>query len=244
MGLTFDERTHIYRMDGKRVRSVTGLLGDGLPKDLTRWAARTVAEYVADHPEVWQDISTLGREPVVAALAATPFQKRDEAAARGTDVHAYAEDIIHGREVEVPAHLAGYVNGYVRWLDEFAVEPLLVERQVGNRKHWYAGTMDAVVTLASGETLLVDLKTSARIYGSHAVQLAAYEQCEFYQDADGNEHPMPAVDGLAVIHVTQMGTDMYRVKDVKLVRQVWWNVLAVAKAKRAIESVFADPEVA
>lgn len=244
MGLTFDEKSHRYRLDGKTVRSVTGLLSDGLPKDISRWAARTVAERVADDPDTWERLSELGREPFIAALAATPFQVRNEAATRGTDVHAIAEDIIHGREVEVPARLEGYVTGYVQWLDEFGVEPVLVERRVANRKHWYAGTMDGIVTLGSGETLLVDLKTSGRIYGSHAVQLAAYEQCEFYEDDDGAEHPMPAVDGLAVIHVTPLGTDMFRVTDVPLVREVWWNVLAVAKAKRAIEAVFGDAEVA
>lgn len=211
--LKFNEKAHRYWLDGKPIPGVTTLLGKGLPKPaLPYWAAKSVAEYVIDNPEGVEQLRAMGRGPAVAALKGVPWEKRDEAAVRGTDVHAIAEDVIHGREVDVPEHLLAHVEGYVRWLDAFQVEPILTERRVANRKWWFAGTFDAVVRIG-GETLLVDLKTSKAIYGDVAAQVAAYSNAEFYVDDDGNEAPMPEVDGLAGIHVTDAGTQMYRFKD-------------------------------
>src|SRR5690606_28484515 len=151
-----------------------------------------------------------GRGRVVAALKGVPWTKRDEAAVRGTAVHDLAERVIHGEEVEVPEHLAGYVEGYVRFLDEFDVEPLLTERSVGNRAHWYAGRFDAIVRIPRWRegVGLLDLKTSTGVYGETSLQNAAYAAAEFYVE-DGHpdvEIPMPEIAWIAVAHVTEYGT--------------------------------------
>jgi hypothetical protein len=90
-----------------------------LPKDaLVYWSAKVVSEWVADNPEAVEQLRTMGRGPMVAALKGVPWEKRDQAAVRGTDVHALAEQVVHGVEVEVPAHLVDHVTNYARWLDE------------------------------------------------------------------------------------------------------------------------------
>jgi hypothetical protein len=107
MTLRFTAKTHRYFLDGSPIPGVTTLIGKGLPKPaLVYWSAKTVAEWVADNPDGVEAFRATGRGPMVAALKEIPWQKRDEAAIRGTDVHALAERVIRGEAVEVPEHLA------------------------------------------------------------------------------------------------------------------------------------------
>ena len=210
MSLKFYPASHRYKLDGSWVPGVTTLIGKGLPKPaLPYWSAKMVAEWVADNPDLTEDLKRLGgRGPAVAFLKELPWQKRDEAAIRGTDVHALAERIVHGDEVEVPEHLAAHVQGYVDWLDATNVEPLLTERPCASRQWQYAGTFDLIARI-DGVTWMLDVKTSSGVYGSMALQLAAYANAEFYLDADDAEQPMPPIDRYGVLHVTEAGTALH-----------------------------------
>jgi len=205
-------RGHRYEMDGHPVPGVTTLLNQGLPKPaLTRWAARTVAEYVADQPERIESLRDMGRGSLVAALARVPWTARDRAAVKGTDVHDLAAQLVGGEEVEVPGHLTGHVESYLRWLDEWQPVPLLTEAPVGHRVHWWAGTLDSLV-LMDGANWLIDIKTGSGVYPEAALQLAAYSGAEFAV-VDGVEVPLPAVDHLAVLHVREDGYDLVPVAE-------------------------------
>lgn len=212
--LRFSEKAHRYWLDGRPVPGVTTLLGGGLPKPaIPYWAAKSVAEYVIRNPEAVEQLRIMGEGPAIAALKQVPWQKRDDAAVRGTDVHALAEQVIHGKEVAVPEHLSDHVEGYVRWLDEFDVTPVLTERPVASRKWWYAGTFDGIVRIGrgpwAGRCVGLDLKTSSNVYGETALQVAGYMRAEFYLSADGQEEEIPEVDCTAVVHVTDAGSLMH-----------------------------------
>lgn len=235
------KKGHRYTLDGKPVQGVTTLLGGGLPKpQLTYWAAKSVAEWVADHPDDLERMRDMGRGPLVAALKATPWEARDKAAVRGTDVHALAEKLLHGQEVEVPEHLAGHVESYVRWLDEWQPEPILTERPVGNRKWRYAGTFDAVLRI-DGRVWLVDWKTSSGVYGETACQLASYRNAEFYLAEDGTEQPMPEVEKLGVVHIRADGCDLYEVSDPDGAWKDALHIFWVARAAERIKSYLGMP---
>lgn len=210
MSLVFYQKSHRYRLDGSWVPGVTTLIKKGLPKPaLPYWSAKMVAEWVADNPDLTEDLKRMGgRGPAVAFLKELPWQKRDDAAIRGTDVHALAERLAHGEEVEVPEHLAGHVQGYVDWLDANQPEVLLTERPVASRQWLYAGTFDLVAKL-DGVTWLLDVKTSSGVYGSTALQLTAYGNAEFYLADDDTEQPMPGIDRYGVLHVTEYGTTLH-----------------------------------
>lgn len=228
---------HSYRLDGEATKGVTTLIGNGLPKKaLPPWAARTVAEFVADNPDQVDALRSMGRGPMVDALKAVPWQARDTAAARGTDIHALADEIIHGREVQVPETLAGYVQGYVDWLDRSGAEPILTERPCASRKWRYAGTFDAVARIRDSLWLL-DWKTSTGVYGDNALQLAAYSHSEFYLDPDdGSERDMPEVEHLGIVHIRPDGTDLWRVRDPEAAWKDFLHVAWTAKAKERIDS--------
>lgn len=241
------KRGHTYQLDGRPVKGVTTLLSAGLPKPgLMYWSAKSVAEYVADNPDAIEAMrSTMGRESMVAALKGVPWDKRDEAAARGTDIHALAERIIHGEEVEVPEHLAGPVQGYVDWLDAWKVEPIITERPCASRKWWYAGTFDAVLRFGAGELAgrvgLVDWKTSKGVYGDTSMQLAGYAESDFYLAEDGSEQPMPEVDFLGVVHITPTGTDLYIVRDRDAAWKTFTHVQYVAKCADDLKTQISEP---
>lgn len=238
-------RGHKYKLDGRDVKGVTTVLNAGLPKPaLVNWAARTVAEYVADNIGAVNSLSELGRDPMIAALKATPWQDRDRAAARGTEVHALAEEIINGREVDVPAHIVGHVDGYVRWLDAWDVQPIHTEKACANRDYWYAGTFDAIVEFGRGplakQRYLCDWKTSKGVYGETALQLAAYAFAEFFVEDDGTEVKMPEVDGLAVLHVTDSGSLFYKVTDPKYAWESFTQVKWVSDNLPNIQKFIGD----
>ena len=215
MSLKFYPASHRYKLDGSWVPGVTTLIGKGLPKPaLPYWSAKMVAEWVADNPDLTEDLKRLGgRGPAVAFLKELPWQKRDEAAIRGTDVHALAERIVHGDEVEVPEHLTGYVQGYVDWLDAFQPRALVTEAPCASREWRFAGTFDAILAFDSGplagKTVLADWKTSSGVYGETALQTAAYARAEFHVDPDGGERPMPHIDATGVLHVQEHGSEFY-----------------------------------
>jgi hypothetical protein len=215
---------------------VTTLIKKGLPSPaLMYWSARTVAEWVADHPDLADQMSAAGgRGPFVAFLKEIPWQKRDTAAIRGTAVHELAERLSHGEAVEVPDHLTGYVNACVRFLDDWQMQPLLTERPCFSRKWGHAGTFDFIGTIRDGRTVIGDFKTARGVYPETCLQLAAYRHSESYMDADGAEQPMPAVDAALIVHI---GEDDYTVHEARSDEDTYRAFLHVAHVARTADAM-------
>ncbi len=160
-GLKFYPKSHRYKLDGQWVPGVTTILNKGIAKPfLVDWAAREVAKYAADNLDVLNNIEDTDAR--YDLLKTAHNRHRDRAAVRGTDVHAYADKLIHGEEIDVPEHLAGYVEGCARFLDAWQPSVGRTERPTASREHWYAGTPDAVVATPDGERLLTVGMTRAR----------------------------------------------------------------------------------
>lgn len=194
-----------------RVPGVTTIIDKGLPKPaLINWSANTTAEAAIDQ---WDELAQLGPAKRLEQLKKARFAEKDKAAKRGTEVHALAEKLINGEQVDVPDELAGHVESYVSFLDDFQPQPVKVEYSIASYKHGYAGTGDLIAYFPTlDQHLLVDIKTNrSGIFGDIALQLAAYR----YADAiiDGNtdtrdEQPVPLVDGCAAVHVRGDGYDL------------------------------------
>jgi hypothetical protein len=141
-----------------------------------------------------------------------PWQKRDDAAVKGTDIHALAEKLTHGESVDVPEHIADHVEACATFLDEWGVTPIITERPLAHRAHWWAGTPDLFARLKDGRTALLDWKTGSGIYPEAAFQLAAYRYAEFYLHEDGTEQPIPEVDLVAAVHIRAGDYDVVPLK--------------------------------
>lgn len=223
---------HYLDANQRRVPGVTTILSGGLPKPaLINWAANSTAEYAIDH---WDELLTLDPSKRMKKLQGARYEERDAAANRGTQVHDLAEKLARGEEIEVPDPIAGHVESYVQFLDEFNPKPILIEATVYSNKHGYAGTLDAIFEFPSlGKTLLCDIKTNrSGIFGETAAQLAGYRYADCYLDGDGDEQPMPVVDGCAAIHVRADGYDLI---PVTAGPQQHRDLLYAAQVKRFID---------
>lgn len=243
MSLTFNAKAHRYTLDGKKVTGVTTILNAGIPKPaLVHWAAKSVAEFVADNEALIEQMRPGGREPLVSYLKAVPNQKKTDAAVRGTDIHKIAEQIILGESVEVPAHLVAHVEGYARLIDDFQIEPLFTERSVANRKRWYAGRFDCIAKFR-GETWLLDWKTSKGIYGETSLQTATYASSEFMvtDDDPDTEIPMPHIDRIGVVHITESGSTIHDLGDIKKSFKIFTHVQFLANQTDYIKGLVSEP---
>lgn len=145
-----------YQTDGGFVPSVTTIL-DAYPKG---------PEYYAWLKKVGEDSDTI----------------RDEAGRRGSVVHNLTERYDAGEEVNLMDD-AGFIaykisewkqfERYVEFRNRFPLNIIHTELNIVSSSLGYAGTLDRVVEI-SGETILLDIKTSNAIYPSYWLQLAAY----------------------------------------------------------------------
>lgn len=208
-------RGHSYKdATGARVPGVTTIIGDGVPKPaLINWAGNTTAEYAIDH---WDNLGRLSPAKRLKELQGARYAEKDAAARRGTEVHAAAEKLIAGEPVKVPEEIAGHVEQYARFLDEFQVEALHVEFSCVSYRWGYAGTADLCARLVlpdkGPKTLLLDLKTTrSGIFGETALQLAGYRFADVWVIGDEEIEPV-VCDYAAAIHVRGDGYDLIPVE--------------------------------
>lgn len=215
---------HVYKLDGKRVPGVTTIIKDTVPAPvLIDWAARVTARYAAENLDELWGIRHLGTEAVYNLLQHKPRSERDSAGARGSQLHLWAEDMIHGRAVEgVSNELLPWVLSVKDFIEDCRPEPVLLESAVAHRRLGYAGTLDLVadfpeLRFPNGARLpaarrIIDYKSSKRIYSEIALQLGGYRGADFYSDGKGGEeHPLSELGidetGLAV-HIRPAGYEI------------------------------------
>ena len=207
-GRSFGRATHWYERvdDASRVDGTTTLLKNALPTPaLIRWASNTTAEQAVDR---WDELSQLGVTERLKVLKGAAWEARDKAGLRGTELHAHAERLVHGEPVEVSDEQLPLVESAARFLDDWQVEPVLVERPVWNLRHGWAGTLDLVARIADGRTWILDYKTSKGIYAEVSLQLACYAHAEGWADDDWQAHPLPRIDAGGAVHVRSDGYDL------------------------------------
>lgn len=108
-------------------------------------------------------------------------RERDSAASAGSICHAWVEDVTHGRErrsfdlvaPEIIERAAAGFDAFLEWRASNNVTIEHTETPLVDSGMGFAGTFDAI-GVVNGERVLIDYKTSRRVYPEHAYQLAAY----------------------------------------------------------------------
>ncbi len=200
----------------------TRIVADDLVRDLLEWNASR------GHHAVKVGSEALPRLALAKILSSVRYRDVDEASGKGTTVHRIAEKLARGETVEIPEDVAGHVESYLRFLEEWDPRAALLERVVVNRRWGYMGKLDLIAdfpglwppgTPWEGTPVgrgLLDVKTSrSGIFAEVALQLAGYRYGETMLDGVDEagevvELPMPAVDWCGAIHVRADGYDVFR----------------------------------
>lgn len=125
------------------------------------------------------------------------LRKTEIASRMGTEFHRCVEDWLDtGSYTTTIARVDGMMGSFLRWAMSIDGTIDHTELQVVSHKYKYSGTFDAVGTIGSVSPVLIDWKTSSRIYPEMGLQLAAYAQA--YQEQTGKK----AKIGL-IVHVSK-----------------------------------------
>lgn len=205
-------RGHGYRdARGHKVPGVTTICKQYAKPALMGYSARKAAEVVLNEWDALGDMQPSDRYEYVRKAA---NRHTSERAARGTELHKWGTLVLDGKEVEVPEEQHALVDSYVRFLDDYAVNPLHVEFGVCSYQYGYGGTGDLIAEIAhpdwmgESESALIDVKTSGGIYEDMTLQIAAYRYAAELFIPKGERIPMPKVDAAYILHIRQDDYDL------------------------------------
>lgn len=176
-----------------KLPAVTSILSVLAKPQLLYWAAKVTAQAIFEDPE---------RYPTAEAAARVPFAVRDDAAARGKEVHQLIET--WGRTGQLPGGHP-YGPSFEGFLRVWRPDPVAVELTVFSTKHGYAGTTDMIADVG-GELWVLDFKTSKSVYYEYHLQTAAYKHAEWAKFPDGRVGPKPEVQRTGVVLLRPDGT--------------------------------------
>jgi len=160
------KRGSYYYIPGipKPLVAVTSVINEIYAKPaLIGWAAKTAARAALANP--WMS------EKEAAGVI---YRTKEEAGTRGKDVHRLVDEFIDGRLKKVRREIAGYIKAYQKFKKDIPHRVIVSEKIVYSKKYGYAGTLDRILKFASGELVLVDIKTGKYVYEEAGIQLSAY----------------------------------------------------------------------
>lgn len=197
------KRHYEHPITRQQVPSVTSIIGVLDKPALPRWAAKEVAAFAVGNKASWVNLPDDAANDM---LKSAPWRMRDKAADTGTNAHSILEQFaLHGVPTFFPPDVPqSVISGLAEFWLTFQPHVIACEQTVWNSTIGYAGSFD-LIAIINGKTTLIDLKTGAGVYGSTALQLAAYAKGEEIITADGTTIAMPVVEAYAVLHVPQNG---------------------------------------
>jgi hypothetical protein len=203
LGFHFDDKKHIYYLDGKKMYGVTSILGVIAKPMLIQWAANCACDYIiATLPETNPEIHTgelrIDRssfESIIKEARTAHRKKKEDAGEKGTDVHGEIERLVRVAIDECGGYMTfadsafpPQIELFVKWAQENNVRFLESEKRVYSESGWYAGTCDLVFEM-DGKKWIGDVKTGRAIYPEYYLQMAAYqnalEEMEEHTDIHG-----------------------------------------------------------
>lgn len=158
-------------------------------------------------------------EGIIGWATNQPKETTDVAAALGTSVHVFADQVARdgtgATGFPMPEEVQPYLRafrGFLGFLEASRGTIVSSEKAVLNLSEGYGGTYDLLVSLPGDGTSLgqepppdlwlIDVKTSKGYYPEYALQLAGYGMAEFIGlGGDPTKYPMPQVDRYGVLHL-------------------------------------------
>ena len=181
--LTFDDEKHIYYHEGKKVESVTGICGNGVPKpELTGWLISTPIREIKDginaRLNTGDGIDRVWLERIIDKAKNKTEEVKKDAGLVGTVVHGLIEDFLQGKKIpnQSDFKVVNCWNLFLDWWNKQEYEVVELEKKIFSKKYNYAGTLDLVLKDKQGNLILADIKTSNQISFDYTLQLNAYKE--------------------------------------------------------------------
>lgn len=186
----------IYDIDGKKLPSVTTILGCLNKPALMPWAVKMTTEamqqLIYDHgihnqlegtiTLSWEDDNDghMGLENMLAQAKKAYRAKSKEAMSIGTAVHEAIQNWIESEGRMQPEEIADEqirrgLESFLTWGTQHDIEIVSYEQVVSDNKT-YAGRFDLLAHV-DGKLTLIDFKTSTGIWPEYWLQVAGYADC-------------------------------------------------------------------
>jgi len=194
--IQFYPDSHRYRLEGEKTYLIsatacTGVLNKPM---LIPWALNLAGDFIKSWAVDKGSVTALELSAIVDEALKQHTIKKDQAADIGSLVHAFAQSFaeskLHGTPTpEIPTDgdpkmIAG-INAFLDWYIKHDVKFVDVEKVVYSKQHGYCGIFDAVA-IVNGKKVIIDYKTSKRVYNDHRYQIAGYRGA--YEEEHGNRY--------------------------------------------------------
>ena len=195
----FNEKEHIYTLDGHALHGTTTVLAVIAKPALIPWAAKTVVDHIKENADQLSlNEGTLEYYKVTPKLLeeakVAHTKKKEKAGKLGTDVHKEIEEWInaciknHGGNPVVMGVTSPQTTEFIQWAIVRDVKFLASEKRLYSETLWTAGTADFVCEI-DGKLYIGDVKTSSGIYPEYYIQASAYakmaEEMKLYKNFGG-----------------------------------------------------------
>ena len=190
--LSYNDDKHMYYVNDKKVESVTGICGRGLPKpNLVNWLVATplneVKRLINEKLDNNDPLDRAGLERIFKTAKEKTNKIKEDAGLVGTVVHGLIEDFLKGKDIPKQSDPAvvNCWNLFLDWWNKQEYEVVELEKKIYSKKYNYAGTLDLICKDKKGNLVLMDIKTSNFITFDYFLQLNAYKFA--YEEETGSK---------------------------------------------------------
>lgn len=196
VALEFDEKTHIYSLDGKRIDGVTSALSIIAKPALVYWAVGEAVKVLERSIKPGVSYDEIQLKNLLGNAKGSHRRVSDEAATMGSMIHQWIEDYISGKNPPMPVNnkIKSSVEQFLKWVGEYQVKFLKSENLVYSKVGNYAGTFDFIAEIG-GKKYIGDFKSSSGIWDEYWLQVAAYQQAYL------EEFPTETIDGAMIVRL-------------------------------------------
>lgn len=246
---TDDRGIRHYVWQGVEYPSVTSLRRlVGVPFPLANWMNEQIISKAIIHTSNLDSMKALeGDDAAKKWLRKESTSERDDAANRGTALHAMAAERMAPEAVD-PAYSPALMQFY-DFLAYTGAEEVMSERQVFNLTLGYAGSLDAIYRFPRScpfpnlrmRSLVTDLKTGKGVYADHALQIMAYAMGEFVGQDDQVDAlasaQLMAAQGLAILHLSDTEWELIEIQVTPKLFEVFKAMCVFAHWQEATPSI-------
>lgn len=177
---TFNEKEHLYELDGKPLTGVTTILNVIAKPALIQWAASEAVNYVCNNIEELITATKERQDELLKEAKTAHRRKKEDAGQKGTDVHALIEERIKGAIKNNDGYFDPQgidentqVQHFLNWAIDNKVQFLESEKRMYSKEKWTAGTCDFTCVI-NGKRYVGDIKTGGVYDRIPHFQTAAY----------------------------------------------------------------------